>query len=114
MTTLNPDTGKQLKINGRVFNQLVNRGWKYEEERLIPPNVNNYVFSIGQNAYLKRDTAAFRRTQKEYDVIDGILTLKSDGYVMGIHKRRIKIDSVAYNKLIGLGYTLRDGMLYYP
>ena len=101
----NPKSSKFLLINSPGFKKLLKEGYTFINNALVPADTSNFVFSTEQNYWLSKDCTAYKKNAKNYDTVQRTLVPKDDGTVMGINKRRITINSVAYKKLIKLGYT---------
>ena len=116
----NPKTGRRIKKSGNLYKNLIHEGFNEVDGVLIPPNLKQYVYSIHQNIYVKKNKKLYYTITKDYNVVteDGkeIFKPKITDFVYGLAGTKIRKNSQAYNNLIDLGYTYNPetNRLIYP
>jgi hypothetical protein len=116
LTTFNPKSNRQIKVGTASFNKLIKEGYTFVDNVLIPPDTTDFAFSRVQSHWINVNSALYKNNKKNYEVKDKVIVPKNDGTVMGVNKRRIKIGSRVYKKLLDIGYTYDDNLksLIYP
>jgi hypothetical protein len=118
--TINPKTGRKIKLNSNLYNQLISQGFVKTIDGLTPPDLTDYVYSNHQKTYIKKNKKLYNTIIKDYNVetVDGkeVFKPKITDMVTGINGKKIKRNSEAYNNLIELGYNYdtEKNRLTYP